>query len=139
MEAGLHSVLPNLKSLVLLSNHLATFDDIAVLSQFQKLERLCLLGNRVTRLPNYRLFVIHLFPRLRVLDFHKVKPSERSNAVTIFGTSPLNNTDSMVIDQPVEKLTREQKIELMNSIENAQSIEEIDRLQAILETGIITQ
>ena len=39
---------------------------------------LSFLHNPVTSKPNYRLFVIHKFPQLRVLDFRKVKQKERS-------------------------------------------------------------
>ena len=34
---------------------------------------LSLLHNTVVSKPNYRLFVIHKFPNLKVLDFRKVK------------------------------------------------------------------
>jgi U2 small nuclear ribonucleoprotein A' len=49
------------------------------LSSVKTLTMLSLLHNAVVSKPNYRLFVIHKFPNLRVLDFKKVK--ER---VTIF-------------------------------------------------------
>jgi len=50
-----------------------------------RLLRLSLLGNPVTKKENYRLYVIWLCPRLKVLDFKKVKPAERERANQLFG------------------------------------------------------
>ena len=47
--------------------------DIETLSSVKTLTMLSLLHNPVVAKPNYRLFVIHRFPNLRVLDFKKVK------------------------------------------------------------------
>ncbi|KAL7539799.1 hypothetical protein ACHAXR_009616 [Thalassiosira sp. AJA248-18] len=45
-----------------------------------KLEFLSLVGNPVTRRQHYRLYTIHKIPTLKVLDFQKVKQSERERA-----------------------------------------------------------
>ena len=42
------------------------------------------MGNLVTNLPNYRLYVIHKIPSLRVLDFQKVTKKEREEAKLVF-------------------------------------------------------
>ena len=39
-----------------------------------QLQHLSLVGNPITKEPNYRLYVIHKLPQLRVFDFQKVKP-----------------------------------------------------------------
>lgn len=45
-----------------------------------KLEFLSLVGNPVTRRQHYRLYAINKIPTLKVLDFQKVKQSERERA-----------------------------------------------------------
>jgi U2 small nuclear ribonucleoprotein A' len=49
---------------------------------------LSLLHNPVSRLADYRLYVIHLLPHLHSLDFAKVKPKEREAALMQFGPPP---------------------------------------------------
>jgi U2 small nuclear ribonucleoprotein A' len=44
------------------------------------------MGNLVTQLPNYRLYLIHHLPTLRVLDFQKVTGKERAEAARKFAT-----------------------------------------------------
>ncbi len=83
---GLATALPNLTSLVLTNNHLAEFSELHPLHRFPKLITLSLLANPVAKQPNYRLYVIHMLPKLKLLDFRRVKKSEREAAVKLFGT-----------------------------------------------------
>jgi U2 small nuclear ribonucleoprotein A' len=57
-------------------------DNLAPLS---KLVRLSLLDNPVTKKENYRLYVIHKLPALKLLDFSKVKQAERDAAAELYG------------------------------------------------------
>ena len=52
----------------------------------QTLEMISLLHNAVVSKPNYRLFVIHKFSNLKVLDFKKVKQKEKDMAAQLFKT-----------------------------------------------------
>lgn len=52
-----------------MNNKIAALEDLDKLSACKKLERLVLVNNIVTELPNYRLYVIHKIPSLRILDF----------------------------------------------------------------------
>jgi U2 small nuclear ribonucleoprotein A' len=63
-------------------------------SELTNLTRLSLVGNAVTRLPDYRLYVIALLPRLRVLDFNKVKAQERLDALKRFGVIKRSNASN---------------------------------------------
>eukprot|EP00300_Choanocystis_sp_HF-7_P000742 c10613_g1_i1.p1 GENE.c10613_g1_i1~~c10613_g1_i1.p1 ORF type:complete len:139 (+),score=24.46 c10613_g1_i1:166-582(+) len=65
--------LPNLQTLMLTNNQIQELNDLHNLSFMTKLSSLSLLGNPVTKRPNYRLFVIHCLPKLRLLDFQKIK------------------------------------------------------------------
>lgn len=69
--------MPNLTTLILTSNNLAELGDLAPLKECQKLTFLSLLDNPVTRKDNYRLYVIFSMPRLRFLDFRRVKDAVR--------------------------------------------------------------
>ena len=65
--------LPKLDTLIMTNNNIQELADIETLSTAKTLTMLSLLHNPVVAKPNYRLFVIHRFPNLRVLDFKKVK------------------------------------------------------------------
>lgn len=66
--------LPNLRTLILSNNRLTNLSDLDPLAYLRKLETLSLLDNVVAKKPKYRLYVINLLPKLRILDFRKVKP-----------------------------------------------------------------
>lgn len=73
VDPALDTQLPNLKVLILSRNNLQTFQDIDVILKFPKLEVLSLWENPVASKKNYRLYVIHKCPSLRLLDFRKIK------------------------------------------------------------------
>ena len=60
--------------------------DLEPLSNLKKLQMVSLLHNPVVTKRNYREYVIHKFPNLRVLDFKKVKQQEREAAKALFKT-----------------------------------------------------
>ena len=63
-----------------MNNKITELEEIAKLADCKKLQRLVLVNNLVTELPNYRSFVISQIPTLRVLDFQKVTATERKKA-----------------------------------------------------------
>ena len=81
---GLGEVIPNLENLVLTNNHLQELGDLDPLAECKKLIYLSLLSNPVANKQHYRSYVIHKIPSLRVLDFNKVKESEREAAKLMF-------------------------------------------------------
>lgn len=89
--ASLHSRIPprfscRVQDTLLLSNNkFSQLAELEPLADLPRLERLSLLGNPVTRQPHYRLYVIALLPKLRLLDFNKVKAQERLDALKMFG------------------------------------------------------
>jgi len=58
---------------VLTNNRLSNLGDLDHLATLVNLQNLCLLDNVVTKRTNYRLHLIHKLPKLRLLDFKKVK------------------------------------------------------------------
>merc|ERR550519_666830 len=79
------SNLPNLKELNLANNEIKDFADIQPLSAFEKLEYLTLTGSPIGAQENYRLYVIHNVPQLRVFDFKRITTKERKAAQELFG------------------------------------------------------
>merc|ERR1711973_551667 len=81
---GLELCLPNLNTLILTNNSLQELADLEPLTSLTKLEFLSLLHNPVVTKRNYREYVIHKFPNLRVLDFKKIKQKEREAAKSLY-------------------------------------------------------
>ena len=69
IEPEFAEMCPKLDSLVLTNNRLSQLSDIDKLATCKSLKRLSLVGNLVTSVPNYRLYVVHKIPSLKVLDF----------------------------------------------------------------------
>ncbi|KAJ9517042.1 hypothetical protein QJQ45_002559 [Haematococcus lacustris] len=81
-----HDAIPNLQTLILTNNRISNLQDLDPLSGFPKLTMLSLIGNPVVLKSNYRLYVIHKCKGLKVLDYNKVRPRERSEAQRLFPT-----------------------------------------------------
>ena len=60
-----------------MNNKVADLNQVAKLGKCTKLQRLVLVNNIVTEIPNYRINVIAKIPSLRILDFNKVTNYER--------------------------------------------------------------
>ena len=89
IEDGWARYLPNLNNLLLTNNKIQSIEDIEKIGKFSpNLERLSLVGNIVTNIPNYRLYTIHQIPSLKVLDFQNVTDKEREAAQELFGDEP---------------------------------------------------
>ena len=126
---------PNLVSLILTRNHLGSLHAIQPLFRLQKLERLSLLDNPVTELPDYRKIILKMIPSLKFLDFEKVTKKEREEAALMEEI----HSDTMEVDEFArpEKLvlTPAMSLKLRRLIEEARTLEEISRLENALKTG----
>merc|ERR1712083_120103 len=127
--------------------------DLEPLTSSTKLEFLSLLHNPVVTRRNYREYVIHKFPNLRVLDFKKIKQKERENAKSLFkskeGKTQLKDiqrkaktfTPGEALPEATNKqanpagLTPEQVRQIKSAIARASSLEEIERLNQMLRSG----
>lgn len=149
-----------IKSISLINNNISHFQEIFS-QKFKRLETLILSGNPITKLENYRLFMIWLIPSLKVLDFQKIKQSERDKAKDLFGadnsvyndlaksllSKPILNGENGVVNAMsssdkqlntvIHKLTKEEREELLTKLKSATSIEEIERIEAALKVGSI--
>lgn len=144
-----------IRSITLYNNNIYKFQPIFK-DKFPKLETLILIGNPITELENYRLFILWLIPSLKVLDFKKVKQAERIQAEELFGKdhTVFNNEASRLlnatrsksneidksdrqVNNVVKKLTEEEKQELLKKLEIATSIEEIEKIESSLRNGLV--
>jgi len=152
ISKGLGEFLPRLVTLILTGNKITNLEDIDNLAELPRLTHLSLLNNPISKQDHYRLYVIHKLPKLKLLDFRKVKPSERKEAEKKFGPSTVggkpkeNKMKSQAktfvvgdgIPPPKKKgLIPEQRRKIMEAIKKATSLGEIERLEKILSSGKI--
>jgi len=150
---SLEEHLPNVNMLILTNNNIQDLADLEQLAGMQTLEMISLLHNPVVSRPNYRLFVIHKFSNLKVLDFKKVKSKEREAASQLFktkrGKDQLKEIEKKAktfvpggnlpdkLKSNTAGLTPEQVKNIKMAISKATTLEEIERLNTMLRTGQI--
>ncbi|RHY34492.1 hypothetical protein DYB32_000914, partial [Aphanomyces invadans] len=106
---------------------------------------LLLTNNSIANLTDsyYREYVIHTLPNLRVLDFKKVRPVEREEAVRLFNSlagkkivegsveeSTHSSDDTASASPPAAPAGRPSLAQLKCAIAQASSLEEVNRLEA---------
>ncbi len=150
----LEESLPNLHTVIFTNNNIQELADIEKLATVKKIEFLSFLHNPVAAKTNYRHFVIHKFPELRVLDFKKVKQKEKDEAKKLFkskeGKEQLKEIEkkakTFVPGGELEDkrktgnaagLTPDQVRNIKAAIAKATTLEEIERLNHMLRTGSI--
>ena len=154
LAKGLHSSLPELHTVILTNNLFTRFDDLEPLTEIGTLRTLCLLDNGITRQPNYRARVICMLPKLRVLDFQKVKPAEREAAAATMakaeaeaasGANTFTPGEGMAVDGNGSKRKRDdddeatitpamiEKVKL--AIAGASSLDAMNKLEDALKSG----
>jgi U2 small nuclear ribonucleoprotein A' len=144
---ALNESLPQLEMLVLTNNNLTQLPDLDPLAALNgSLRNLSLLDNPVTKKPHYRLYVIHKLPRLRVLDFKKVKYQERKDAEKVFGGEAGQSLKKDIAktyvpgEIPDDSVTTAKQMEQLRAvieqaIKNAKSVDEVTELEAALAAG----
>eukprot|EP01006_Ploeotia_vitrea_P046457 TRINITY_DN67028_c2_g1_i1.p1 TRINITY_DN67028_c2_g1~~TRINITY_DN67028_c2_g1_i1.p1 ORF type:complete len:231 (-),score=29.21 TRINITY_DN67028_c2_g1_i1:827-1519(-) len=145
---GLGKSLPCLNTLALHNNHFKELSELDPLVGLPRLQRLSLIDNAVTKLADYRLYIIARCPALKWLDFKKVKPAERKKAIEKFGEAKEGNTFEPgealpgasvgAEGKPTVKATLmadEEQDRIRKLIESATSLEEVKKLeQQLLQT-----
>jgi len=152
---------PNLRNLVLTNNKVTGLHEVANIgSAWKQLEFLTLVGNPVVRREHYRLYTILKIPTLRVLDFVKVKETERNCArrLEISAAGAELEGDVRLESQEWEKdvvmsekkqrnlnlsikevfenfFSNKQQEYIKNLISNASSLEEIEKIEQQVKEG----
>lgn len=139
LAEDLEQSLPSLETLMLTNNRLATLKDLDPLSSLKTLRTLSLVGNPVTKQLNYRLYIVHLLPQLRILDFSRIKMKERRESKRIFGVrakTPSEPTQNSKRQKTIlNGLSEEEQKRIRDAIKNAKSLEEISELENKLASG----
>jgi len=152
---SLEVVLPKLRTLILTNNLVAELGDLDALASVATLETLCLLRNPVTTKKNYRYYVVHRLPQLRVLDFRRIKQKERETAKRMFkgekgaalaaelGKKSKTFTPGAPVGgaaKPAPSPQVKQDMEAIKlAIANAKSLEEVEHLKNLLRAGQVPQ
>lgn len=143
--------LPSLHTLILTNNRILDFVDLEPLAVFSNsLKHLSLLDNPITKKPHYRYFVISKLPKLRTLDFKRVRPVEVTAALKMFPadgskTFDLQQADEIVSEHQNQRPTKRGKLALSDeqvesvkkAISSAKTLAEVNRLEKILQAGHI--
>lgn len=157
---NLRQNVPNLQNLVLSQNAVADYKFLQDLSQAcPKLEFLSLVGNPIARRPHYRLCVLHLLPKVKCLDFVKVKQAERKQASawakSAAGKAVLQQQESEESSAPTftpgegvdgqqqqssfvtAHFTAEQKAYIRELLTSAESVTEMEEIENAVRRGIL--
>jgi U2 small nuclear ribonucleoprotein A' len=147
--------LPHLTSVILTGNKLEKLVDLEPLTRLKSLERLSLLENPVTKVKHYRPYMISKCSKtLRILDFNRVKDKERKAAALLFAgergkklleeiappRAPGKEIGEKAAPGEVAKVTgpTPEVIErIKKAIAEAETIEEVTRLERALKSGIL--
>lgn len=156
ISEGLGKALPKLETLVLANNALSTLTELEPLAHVPTITSLSLVDNPVTKVKDYRAFVIALLPRLKVLDYKRVKQAEREAAEAAFrrsrkpnlkgpgGGAAAANGETLAVEQgngaaaqaaPRAAPTEAQVAQIRLAISAASSLEEVQKLEAALKAG----
>lgn len=147
--------LPNLDTLILTGNNIQELGDLDVLSSVTTLTTLSLLLNPVASKKHYRAYVIHKLPHLRLLDFQKIKLREREVSARLFkgkqgqqlardigkraktfvpGAAVVEHTAASAAGQTSARPNIDA---IKAAIASATTLEEVERLNRMLQTGQI--
>ncbi len=143
VEPEVSEKLMALETLVLNNNKIGEFENIEGLVGCRTLRYLSLWDNPITKKPHYRLNVISKLPQLRCLDFRKITQSEREAAEELAsgpktGKAKARKATSIGATKSKRQKLSEKEIEkIKQQIKDASSLDEINRLEKILESGYL--
>ncbi|KAJ3149865.1 U2 small nuclear ribonucleoprotein A' [Geranomyces michiganensis] len=152
--ADLARSLPNLSALVLNNNMIAELGDIDPLGELERLETLSLMDNPVATKQYYRLYVIHRCPKVRILDFKRVVEKERQEAAKLFSGAAGTKLAASISAKSasgartfepgdgIKKASKayqgpspEEAARIREAIKSAKTLDEVNRLEKLLQTG----
>lgn len=165
IESGLAASLPNLHTLILTANSIATIEQLNVdeLSQLKSLEVLSLLDNPIMQnVPDVRRLLLSRVPSLKVFNFSKVSETERvvqqvesvhkkkkknkkkmedaSMSVTVKRQrASADKDDDESRKEKKRKLTTKQSDDIRKFIERAKCIDDVTRIQEAVQNGTVDQ
>jgi len=159
-ESNMEQCLPQLETVVLTNNNVQELTDLEPLKTIKTLTNISFLRNPITTKQNYRLFVIHCLPQVRVLDFQRVKMKEREAAKKLFSGKKgellkkdiaakrsrtfevkdvVSNKENKSTEEDQEFMQEKYKDQeaIKTAITNATTLEEVRKLELLLQQGHI--
>ncbi|KAK3821458.1 MAG: small nuclear ribonucleoprotein U2A [Benniella sp.] len=147
--------LPNLTTVVLTNNAITELSDLDGLAGCKSIEILSLMDNPVAKKKYYREWVVWKIPSVRVLDFNKIKKTERDRAKKLFegksGPSALAEsiaaTKSSTFEPgegvplplkssvPALTMSKEDQDKIKAALAKATTLDEITKLERALKEG----
>lgn len=148
--------IPNIVSLTLTGNKFEKLIDLEPLMKLKTLERLTLLENAVTKVKHYRPYMINKCQKsLRILDFNRIKDKERKAAGLLFAgdrgkklleeiaparTAGSATSGEKASAEPSKTGPTPEVIEkIKKAIAEAETIEEVTRLEKALKSGVLPE
>ncbi|BET02296.1 U2 small nuclear ribonucleoprotein [Nesidiocoris tenuis] len=146
---NLGTSIPNLESLILTGNNIQELSDLDPLVSLTNLKTLSLLECPVITKPHYRLYVAFKLPNLRLLDFRKIKLKEREEAMQLFKSKQGRQLQREIatkgktfvpganLQKDVKKTgpSKDEVGRIRQAIAKASSLEEVERLNRMLQSG----
>ena len=129
---SLSEFFPNLENLSLMNNSIRDLEQLSKLITNQKLRRLYLMNNPIAELEDYKDFIVSRLPQLKVLDFQKIKESDRERARKKFGEVSLESQRELI-----GKLTKSEKIKML--IEKTRNLNDVNELEMLLKSGELSE
>lgn len=143
--------LPQLRTLSLIDNSIGDYATLERLSSLTRLENLYISGNPIMLMEHVREFVIWCLPHLKVLNFERVRQSERERCLELFGPrdEPSELADKLrsvgsqrrvysqsdQLETVVKKLSDEEREQLKEQLKSATSLKEIEKIEDMLRKG----
>ncbi|XP_046669983.1 U2 small nuclear ribonucleoprotein A' [Homalodisca vitripennis] len=148
---GLENYIPNLETLILTGNLIQELADVDPLMSLQNLTNLSLMHCPIAGKQHYRQYIAFKFPKLRLLDFRKIKMKEREEAVALFKSKRGREIQREIakkaktfvpgagLPEPKKPTgpSAEELWKIREAISNASSLEEVERLNRLLQAGQI--
>ncbi|CAF0881501.1 unnamed protein product [Rotaria sp. Silwood1] len=147
---NLQQYIPNLDTLMLNNNLLQELTDIDPLATLPKLTHVSFVRSPIAMKKDYRLYVIHRLPNLRTLDFNQITQKEREAARKLYKSKSSEKLkkqqkgDNTFVpgeelakqqQQKTPRLTKKNADAIKKAISEAKSLEEVERLKAMLQSG----
>ncbi|UJR28604.1 hypothetical protein I4U23_009837 [Adineta vaga] len=147
---NLQEYIPNLDTIMLNNNTLQELTDIDPLATIPKLAHVSFARNPISMLKDYRLYVIHMLPNLRTLDSNRITQKEREAARKLYKSKsgdkakkPKKAANTFVPGEELAKqqqqqaprMTKKDADAIKKAIMEAKSIDEVERLKALLQAG----
>lgn len=148
--------LPSLDTLIMSFNKIESLQELDNLSDLKNLRVISLEKNPVASKPNYRLYLIYKLPRIKLIDFKKVRPKEKQEARRLFGVQSKGSTSGSLtgdapavesggsasasnLQAPVKHVSEVSKRAqaVKAAIDNVKTLEDAQVLERNLQQGIV--